>query len=109
MKTRSEMIKLRIFLAYAGIKGRLREMECPRLGSQGWLDRVSFIYGQYRRNMVSFKNRLPRGILLSPPVRPSVRLAMISAAPRLYLYDLSFSFPLALDGEFSSRRLPLNL
>lgn len=31
MKTRSEMIKLRIFLAYAGIKGDLREMECPRL------------------------------------------------------------------------------
>lgn len=31
MKTRSEMIKLRIFLAYAGIKGGLGEMECPRL------------------------------------------------------------------------------
>jgi len=31
MKTRSEMIKLRIFLAYAGIKEGLREMECPRL------------------------------------------------------------------------------
>lgn len=33
MKTRSEMIKLRIFLAYAGIKGGLGEMECPRLDS----------------------------------------------------------------------------
>jgi len=31
MKTRSEMIKLRIFLAYAGIKGGLGEMECLRL------------------------------------------------------------------------------
>lgn len=61
MKTRSEMIKLRIFLAYAGIKGGLREMECLRLDGRERLDRVSFIYGQYHQNMVSFKNhRAPK-------------------------------------------------
>lgn len=85
MKTRSEMIKLRIFLAYAGIKGGLREMECPPAER---LDRVSFIYGQYHQNMVSFKNHLGYGEV------PLV--VVVISAPRLYtipLRPLSLFYP----------------
>lgn len=65
MKTRSEMIKLRIFLAYAGIKGEVFVRWNVPVWMAERLDRVSFIYGQYHRNMVSFKNhRAPPEILL---------------------------------------------
>lgn len=67
MKTRSEMIKLRIFLAYAGIKGEVFARWNVPVWMAERLDRVSFIYGQYHRNMVSFKNhRAPSEILLRP-------------------------------------------
>lgn len=50
------------------------------------LDRVSFIYGQYHQNMVSFKNHPGSGEV------PLV--VVVISAPRLYTIPLSF-YPLA--------------
>lgn len=54
MKTSSEMIKLRTFRAYVGIKEGLREMECAGLYDVEVRGPVSSVHGQYRQIMASF-------------------------------------------------------